>query len=117
VWVGYPNAKIPMTNVHGIKVAGGTFPATIWRLFMMPAFGSNPPGDWPEPSNPVVWKPFKGQYEYVAPVAPAPVGGEGGKETEKKGGGKKDTTSATTTEPPPGPPTTTEPPPATTTTE
>jgi penicillin-binding protein 1A len=117
VWVGYPNAKIPMTNVHGIKVAGGTFPATIWRLFMMPAFGSNPPGDWPEPSNPVVWKPFKGQYEYVAPVAPAPVGGEGGKETEKKGGGKKDTTSATTTEPPPGPPTTTEPPPATTTTD
>ena len=34
VWVGYPQAEIPMSSVHGIAVAGGTFPATIWRLFM-----------------------------------------------------------------------------------
>ena len=27
VWVGYPQAQIPMENVHGISVAGGTFPA------------------------------------------------------------------------------------------
>ena len=26
VWVGYPQAEIPMTNVHGISVAGGTVP-------------------------------------------------------------------------------------------
>ncbi len=39
VWVGYPQAEIPMTNVHGISVAGGTFPATIWRLFMEQAIG------------------------------------------------------------------------------
>ena len=29
-----PAREIPMTSVHGIAVAGGTFPATIWRLFM-----------------------------------------------------------------------------------
>ena len=34
VWVGYPQGEIPMENVHGIAVAGGTFPATIWKLFM-----------------------------------------------------------------------------------
>ena len=34
VWVGYPRGKIPMESVHGISVAGGTFPAQIWRLFM-----------------------------------------------------------------------------------
>ncbi|MCL6471941.1 MAG: PBP1A family penicillin-binding protein [Firmicutes bacterium] len=38
VWVGYrtgngKDAK-PMTNVHGIRVAGGTFPAQIWASFM-----------------------------------------------------------------------------------
>jgi penicillin-binding protein 1A len=71
VWVGYPNAKIPMTSVHGIRVAGGTFPATIWRLFTVGAFGKNPPPDWPQPTNPVQWEPFHGQYEFFG--APAPV--------------------------------------------
>ena len=32
-------AEIPMQNVHGIAVAGGTFPATIWKLFMETALG------------------------------------------------------------------------------
>jgi membrane peptidoglycan carboxypeptidase len=39
VWVGYPKGEIPMLNVHGIAVAGGTFPAQIWRLFMQQAVG------------------------------------------------------------------------------
>jgi penicillin-binding protein 1A len=34
VWVGYPNAQIEMRNVHGIQVAGGTFPAEIWGSYM-----------------------------------------------------------------------------------
>jgi penicillin-binding protein 1A len=34
VWVGYPNAATPMTNVRGVKVAGGTFPAQIWHDYM-----------------------------------------------------------------------------------
>jgi penicillin-binding protein 1A len=105
VWVGYPNAKIPMTAVHGIRVVGGTFPATIWRLFMAPAFGQHPPRDWPLPRNPVVWIPFHGQYQYFgAPPGP-------GKDEKKKKKDKDDGSPATTTAPPP---TTTEPPPTTT---
>ncbi|MDO8964491.1 MAG: PBP1A family penicillin-binding protein [Coriobacteriia bacterium] len=34
VWVGYPQAQVDMLNVHGMKVAGGTFPAQIWSRFM-----------------------------------------------------------------------------------
>ncbi|HVD66621.1 MAG TPA: transglycosylase domain-containing protein [Gaiellaceae bacterium] len=103
VWVGYPNAKIPMTSVHGITVAGGTFPATIWRLFMVGAFGNNPPSDWPLPQDPVVWEPFHGQYEFFgAPAAPS------GSNTDKHHG--NDNSPSTTTEPP----TTTEPSPTTT---
>src|SRR4051812_37285571 len=35
VWVGYPDQLIPMTTeFHGDPVAGGTFPALIWKAFM-----------------------------------------------------------------------------------
>jgi penicillin-binding protein 1A len=35
VWVGYPNRLRPMTyEYHGKPVAGGTFPALIWKSFM-----------------------------------------------------------------------------------
>ena len=34
VWVGYPNKLVPMTTqFHGEPVAGGTFPALIWKTF------------------------------------------------------------------------------------
>ena len=107
VWVGYPNAKIPMTAVHGIRVAGGTFPATIWRLFMAPAFASNPPGDWPLPQDPVAWIPFDGQYEYVGPPPGSGPSEDKDKEKDKDKDGEQPPTEP--------PPTTTESPPGTTT--
>lgn len=44
VWVGYPQAQVDMTNVHGVKVTGGSFPARIWAQFMRAAIseGSKP---------------------------------------------------------------------------
>jgi penicillin-binding protein 1A len=63
VWVGYPQAQIPMENVHGISVAGGTFPATIWNLFMRSTIGHTEPVDFPEPSSEPEWRSFdRGQY-------------------------------------------------------
>jgi penicillin-binding protein 1A len=63
VWVGYPQAEIPMENVHGIAVAGGTFPATIWHLFMETALANKPALTWASPRDPVEWRPFtQGQY-------------------------------------------------------
>jgi len=76
IWVGYPRAEIPMENVHGIAVAGGTFPATIWKLFMESALGSSHVYDFPEPKQPPVWKPFtRGQYaiQSAPPPPPAPA--------------------------------------------
>jgi penicillin-binding protein 1A len=79
VWVGYPRAEIPMENVHGIAVAGGTFPAQIWNRFMSRALRYSPPVDFPEPRHPQVWKPFQqGKYDigyvpvYHAPEPPPP---------------------------------------------
>ncbi|HEU4449620.1 MAG TPA: transglycosylase domain-containing protein [Gaiellaceae bacterium] len=116
VWVGYPNAQIEMTSVHGIQVAGGTFPASIWRLFMSRVFAGAEPRSWPLPQNPAVWLPFDGQYAFHG--APEPP-----KQEEEEDDGDKrdrDEPAPTTTEeePPPAttepPPTTTEPPPTTT---
>jgi penicillin-binding protein 1A len=104
VWVGYPNAQIEMTSVHGIQVAGGTFPASIWNLFMSSVFAGAPSVDWPLPTNPVEWLPFQGQYEYVPPPPPPPD------KKKKKDKGKEEdgeTTTPTTTQEEPPPPTTT----------
>jgi membrane peptidoglycan carboxypeptidase len=38
VWVGYPDKLVPMlSEYHGGPVAGGTFPALIWKSFMTKA--------------------------------------------------------------------------------
>jgi penicillin-binding protein 1A len=58
VWVGYPRGQIPMLSVHGIRVAGGTFPAEIWRRFMGKALAYTPPQEWTEPTNEAVWRDF-----------------------------------------------------------
>jgi penicillin-binding protein 1A len=104
VWVGYPQGEIPMENVHGISVAGGTFPATIWHLFMERALANEPALTWQYPRDPVVWRPFtQGQYSsslrssssyYYSPTT----------------SGSPSTTATTAAPPPPPPP----PPPAAT---
>jgi len=59
VWVGYPNKLKPMlTEFEGDAVAGGTYPALIWRAFMKRALRhlQAPPESFPSPV-----------YEQVAP--------------------------------------------------
>jgi penicillin-binding protein 1A len=86
VWVGYPQGEIPMESVHGISVAGGTFPAQIWRLFMQPALQNEPAREFAQPKNWPVWTDFdQGQYasssgygdydsggSYTPPPSPTP---------------------------------------------
>ncbi|HEY7421279.1 MAG TPA: PBP1A family penicillin-binding protein [Gaiellaceae bacterium] len=61
VWVGYPNSLVPMeTQFHGHPVAGGTFPALIWKAFMTKALAylKLEPETFPYPSS-----------EYAGPVS------------------------------------------------
>jgi penicillin-binding protein 1A len=128
VWVGYPQAEIPMENVHGIAVAGGSFPAEIWRLFMERAVRYTHSQDFGLPKTYPVWKPFqRGDYA-IQYVPPAPVAPTTAKATTKKAATtaaatteqqatvpvEPTTTEAATTAPPP-PPVTTEPAPVVTT--
>jgi penicillin-binding protein 1A len=55
VWMGSPESVIPMQNVGGINVFGGTFPALVWHNFMaqamdgQPVVQFTPPGPTPAP--------------------------------------------------------------------
>jgi penicillin-binding protein 1A len=77
VWIGYTKAEIPMENVHGIAVSGGSFPAEIWRLFMEPALEGTEPTPFAEPTYWPEWKDFtRGRYAltydpYYTPSAPS----------------------------------------------
>ncbi len=59
-WVGYPDALRSMSSVHGVAVAGGTFPAEIWGQFMDTAATDCP--EFPEVTEPVEWVPFHGEF-------------------------------------------------------
>jgi penicillin-binding protein 1A len=135
VWVGYPRGKVPMTSVHGISVAGGTFPAQIWRLFMSSAIGQLEPEEFPEPKDWPEWVDFeRGQYarsfgyydsggsDYVAPsaddeeepeaeetVPDAPPASRPAKPTKPKPTPTPPPQPTTPPAPPPPPPPTTEP--------
>ena len=115
IWVGYPQGEIPMENVHGIAVAGGTFPATIWQRFMEAAMANTPALDWQQPIDAVTWKPFtQGQYgsslgysgNYYSPpasVTPQTTTTAPAKRPPPTGGGSG--TVPLPPEPPPPPPT------------
>jgi penicillin-binding protein 1A len=67
VWVGYPNKLVPMTTeFHGQPVAGGTYPALIWKAFMEKAlpYLKLTPESFPAPES-----------SYAAPVTVVNRGG------------------------------------------
>jgi penicillin-binding protein 1A len=76
VWVGYSRAEIPMEDVHGIAVAGGTFPATIWHGFMQTALENSPTLDFVEPAEQPVYGYWHGEWQwsggYYTPTYTAP---------------------------------------------
>ena len=75
MWVGFPQGEIPMESVHGISVSGGSFPASIWRLYMQRAVGPSSPLDWTEPSEMPVWEPWERGDDVLSydPCAPPPA--------------------------------------------
>jgi penicillin-binding protein 1A len=60
-WVGYPNQKVPMLSVHGIRVAGGTIPASIWHDYMANV-ATKDCSDFQPPAGSATFQPFFGKY-------------------------------------------------------
>ncbi|HWH05318.1 MAG TPA: transglycosylase domain-containing protein, partial [Gaiellaceae bacterium] len=110
VWIGYPEGEIPMKNVHGISVSGGSFPAQIWRLFMSSAIGHLEPVGWELPQDWPEWRPFeRGQYGRSLGYSGSSSDSETTSSTETAA--PDPAPAPTTTQAPAPPPTTAAPPP------
>jgi penicillin-binding protein 1A len=67
VWVGYPESnEIEMTDVHGIIVFGGTFPAEIWNDVY--TNGEIPCEEFTAPSQKISWAAYYGPYTQGGPT-------------------------------------------------
>lgn len=103
VWVGYPTSR---TSMPGI--AGGTAPATIWRLFMDEATKGESGQEFPAPKEPFEAQPFSGYWEnhgasLYSPPKPPDTGNGGGSTTTPSTGGGGGTTTTPTPTPTPTP--------------
>ncbi|HEV7362892.1 MAG TPA: hypothetical protein VGN71_00785, partial [Solirubrobacteraceae bacterium] len=74
----YPNSKVPMLDVHGIQVNGGSLPSQIWHDYMSVAVG-NDCADFPQPQDSFTAQPFFGSY--------SATGGRGSGGSYDNGGG------------------------------
>jgi penicillin-binding protein 1A len=66
VWMGHEEGQVPMTDVHGISVTGGSFPAIMWQKFMNTADRDFPEVPFPQPNAFVKWNIFF-QSTYAVP--------------------------------------------------
>lgn len=63
VWMGAPAGSIPMFDVGGIPVYGGTYPARIWHDYMSQALAGQPAINFPSP-NPALIPPGR----FIVPI-------------------------------------------------
>jgi len=51
VWMGSPVGEVPMRSVGGIRVVGGSYPATIWGAYTKEAMAGETAVDFPLPNS------------------------------------------------------------------
>jgi penicillin-binding protein 1A len=78
VWMGAPSGAVPMTDVGGIEVFGGTYPARIWQAFAAAMLAGTPPMAFPA-AGPVCDRPgtYVGDGPRNAAGAPGPDSSSG----------------------------------------
>ena len=110
VWVGYSDAERPV-YVHGVAIAGGNIPASIWHDFMSPAMASMPVRDFLTPQTAARFTSWsQGRYGYLGSTPSTPSSST----TKTAATTKAATTHAATTKTTAPPVTTITPPPVTT---
>ncbi len=62
VWMGYPNRRVSMTDVHGEPQQGGYLPAEIWHAYMAAVTEGQPCSELPESKEAISYQPFYGHY-------------------------------------------------------
>jgi penicillin-binding protein 1A len=62
VWMGYPNKRVSMTDVHGEPQQGGYLPAEIWHQYMAAVTEGKTCVPFPSPKESVSYVPFYGKF-------------------------------------------------------
>jgi penicillin-binding protein 1A len=62
VWMGYPNKRVPMTDVHGEPQQGGYLPAEIWHAYMAAVTEGQTCAPFPPSKETISYRPFYGKY-------------------------------------------------------
>ena len=62
VWMGYPNRRVSMTDVHGEPQQGGYLPAEIWHDYMAGVTEGQSCTQFPEPKESISYQPFFGRF-------------------------------------------------------
>jgi len=62
VWMGYPNRRVSMTDVHGEPQQGGYLPAEIWHAYMSAVTEGKPCVPFPVAKESVSYVPFYGKF-------------------------------------------------------
>ncbi|HEX4563858.1 MAG TPA: transglycosylase domain-containing protein [Solirubrobacteraceae bacterium] len=109
VWMGYPNRRVSMTDVHGELQQGGALPAVIWHDYMAGVTEGHPCAALHTSSAGIAFQPFYGKYattgRYEAEAEAAPRKRGGGHHAGHSRGGasapKRDVPRVTSGEPPP----------------
>jgi penicillin-binding protein 1A len=70
VWMGYPNRRVPMTDVHGEPQQGGALPAVIWKTYMDAVTEGKPCAPLHESSAGIEYRPFYGKYATTGATQP-----------------------------------------------
>ncbi|MDP9385652.1 MAG: transglycosylase domain-containing protein, partial [Actinomycetota bacterium] len=104
VWVGYPEGFKPMkTEWRGEPVAGGTYPAAIWRDFMRAATAIDASRDPENKKDDSDGTTLDGGGLPAAPTTPAPDASAPPASESGSAGGDEDGTGAGETSPAPAP--------------
>jgi penicillin-binding protein 1A len=62
VWMGYPNKRVSMTDVHGEPQQGGYLPAEIWHDYMAAVTEGQKCTEFPPATEPISYQPFFGKF-------------------------------------------------------
>jgi penicillin-binding protein 1A len=86
VWMGYPNRRVSMTDVHGEPQQGGYLPAEIWHAYMAKVVAGHCT-PLQTSSEALSYQPFFGKYASTGRASsPAEEASGGGRETGKAKG-------------------------------
>jgi penicillin-binding protein 1A len=117
VWMGSPAGNIPMRNVGGVRVTGGSYPARIWNGFMTIALEGAPALRFPAPtSKPAAGKFINDKFSVHKPTTTTSSSTSSTVPGQPPPGPSPGPTTPPTSAPPPTTTPTTKPPPTTTTT-